>query len=445
MKSEPELPRKHTITTLGELLEEFIRHEKTKISGFEAEGFEIKHGPTIGNIYEGLTSAVLNQALPSSLNLRVTNGYVSGKGNKTSGQIDCMLVKGIGTQIPNTSHEVVRIEDVLIVLEVKKTLYGSDLPDILDHFEKLMKLDREHVDDIDSEKIFRVFSQTCGIAIENHAAAMNLPFHPKHVYSSLVCEHTHPVRIAISYGGFKKESNFRSSFVELIKSNEGRKWIHPKNWPDLIISGEFSMVKMNGRPYTAPSKGSAWNLYGTTRVSPVRLLLELVYTKIAGEIEDGMWQFWGEDLEIEPISRFLSAEATEENGLSGWKWWHSDYTEEELSDTPQMIEWQPFFAEKEASIALMLLCNATDGVDISELIAGIGSRAHDLVDRLIKTGLVAQSGSRLELTTKHAIGGFLPDGRFFFGEDNTGRVTRWAMNQTNLIHAMKEAQRQESE
>jgi len=437
MNSDSDSPPRHTISTLGQILEEFIRHERAKILEFEAEGFQINHGPTIGDIYEGLTSAVLNQALPSSLNLRVTNGYVAGKHNKTSGQIDCMLVKGPGRPIPNTSHEIVRLEDVLIVFEIKKTLYGNDLPDILDHFDKLMQLEREHVDDIDATRIFRVFSQTCGIAIESHAAAMELPFHQKHVYSALLCEHIHPVRIALSYDGFKKESNFRTSFVEMIRKNEGKRWINPKNWPDLIISGEFSMVKMNGRPYTAPSKGSAWNLYGTTRVSPVRLLLELVYTKISTEVEDGMWKFWGEDLEIELISRFLWTEACEEKGLAGWKWQYAEYTENELSETAKMVEWQPFFADKDESIALMLLCNTPDGVDISELIEGIGDRANELVDRLKKTGLVAQCGTKIELTTKHAIGGFLPDGRFFFGEDNTGRVSRWAMNQGKLIRARK--------
>lgn len=54
MTSITNSPQKHTITTLGEILEEFIRHEKTKIAEYEAEGFEIKHGPTIGDIYKGL-------------------------------------------------------------------------------------------------------------------------------------------------------------------------------------------------------------------------------------------------------------------------------------------------------------------------------------------------------------------------------------------------------
>lgn len=445
MNINSESGTQHTINTLGEILEEFIRHEKVKIAEYEAEGFEIRHGPTIGDIYEGLTSAILNHALPSSLNLRVTGGFVSGKDNKTSGQIDCMLVKGTGRRIPNTDHEIVRIEDVLVVFEVKKTLYGSELPDILEHFDQLMELDREHFDDIDTESIFKLFSQTCGISIQDHSDAMNLPWHQKLIYCALVCEHTHPVRIAISYDGFKSESNFRKSFVAMIKGNEGKKWIHPKSWPDLIISGDYSMVKMNGRPYTAPSNGSAWNVYGTTRVSPVRLLLELVYTKIAAEVEDGMWNFWGEDLEIELISRFLTAEAAEENGLQGWNWEFVEFTESELEATAQMIKWEPFFADKVDFGAFMLLCETPDGVDISELVQAIGDRAFDLVDRLKRSGLVAQSGTKIELTTKQASGGFLPSGRFFFGEDNTGRITRWAHNQTKLIRDRVNADAQVSE
>jgi hypothetical protein len=427
MSKDTDSPPEHTITTLGEILERFIRHEKDKIKEYEAEGFAIKHGPTIGDIYEGLTKAVLNHALPSSLNLRVTQGFISGKDNRTSGQIDCMLVKGIGRHIPNTDHEIVPIENVLVVLEVKKTLYGSELPDIMEHFHQLMDLDPDLGDGINAEGIFRAFAQTCGVSLQCHEDSRKLPLHQHLVYSALLSEHVRPVKIAISYDGFKKESGFRKAFIEMMESYIGKRWVTPMSWPDLIISGEFSMVKMNGRPFTAPSRGKAWEIYGTTRVPAVRMLLELIYTKIASEAD--VVDFWGEDLESENINRFMEAEAVEEDGVRGWRFQYVEFSEKELQDADPMSQWQPLFADEDEAVTLMLLCNSPDGLDISEIVKGLGDRANALIDRLKKSGLVAQRGNLIELTTKHAEGVFLPDGRHCFGENNTGRLTRWVMNQ----------------
>ena len=277
MESEPtEEKRALTISSLGELLEAFIRHEKESIKHFESEGFKLTHGPTIGDMYEGLTKSLLSKAIPSALNLRITNGFIAGSGDKLSGQIDCMLVKGDGRVIPNTNHEIVELHNVLVVFEVKKTLYGGALPDVLDHFHQLMKLDNKSGFSLEAEPVFRAFGQICGVHLEAHEEFTQLPFHQQRVYSSLVSEHARPLRIAISYDGFKKESGFRKAFVEMIEENIGKRWIPPTNWPDLIVSGGFSMIKLNGRPYTVPSQNGIWDLYGTTRASPIRLILELI-------------------------------------------------------------------------------------------------------------------------------------------------------------------------
>lgn len=410
------------IKTLGEVLEALIAHERSAIADFEAEGYEITHGPTIGDIYEGLTENLLSRAVPKELNLRVTNGFIVGRNRQRSGQIDCMLVRGPGVQIPNTKHEVVEIQNVLVVFEVKKTLYGSEFPDIIDHFHQLMDLDPILSGPIDATSVFRAFSQITGIHLQEHNENNTQQFHHQLIYHSLVSERVRPVRIAIGYDGFKSESGMRKSFVELLQKNVGKKWIPPTNWPDLLISGDYSMIKLNGRPYLSPSKSDFWDVFATSNAKPVHLLLEAIYTRIAED--DNMVDFWGEDLEQEVLNPFLQAKAVQQGETGGWEWQHIELDENHLSQNEPVQPWLPYFPDDEEAIVFTLLMQAPDGLDIAVIENGIGDRAAPLLSKLTSTGLVARNGNKLFLTTVEARMGFYR-GEAFVGEDNTGKLSRW--------------------
>ncbi|MGO8760384.1 MAG: DUF6602 domain-containing protein, partial [Desulfobaccales bacterium] len=85
------------ITTIADIFKGIIDEEKRKL-----DEFSLKHGPTIGNMYEGLTNNILNRVIPPGLNLRIESGFIYDQNNVMTGQIDCMLVKGEGTKIPYT-------------------------------------------------------------------------------------------------------------------------------------------------------------------------------------------------------------------------------------------------------------------------------------------------------------------------------------------------------
>ncbi|MDQ8206180.1 hypothetical protein QEH52_01570 [Coraliomargarita sp. SDUM461003] len=419
------------ITTLGGILEGFLTHEKKMIAEFEQKHGKIPHGPTIGDTYEGLTTELLSKAIPEEFNLRITNGFIIGKDGSKSGQIDCMLVRGAGSPIPKTDSEIMPIENVLAVLEVKKTLYGGDFADVLDHFDQLMVLEPNHSKPIPAGDIFRTFSQITGLRIEKHEEIREHDFHHRLVYHSLVSELIRPVRIAIGYDGFKKESGFRKSFIGLIEGHTGRKWIPPTSWPDLIISGEFSMVKMNGRPYVAPSRDDYWNLFATSRVKPIHLLLELLYTRISKDL--GLVEFWGEDLELEVFNHFLQAKAIDRDGKQGWDWLYLELDEKKLGEGTVTKPWAPYFPDKGEVVLFSLLANLEGGVEINMIKEGLAERAEALIEKVKKTGLVASRGDKLFLTTEQLRMGFLCDGRCFVGEDNTGRLSRWAIKETGRL------------
>jgi hypothetical protein len=90
----------------------------------------ITHAPTFGAQYEGVSGSVLKMMIPPELALQVVSGFVEGINGMLSGQIDGMLVRGSGPPIPSIEGQYKwPIKDVLAVLEVKKTLFGSDLAD----------------------------------------------------------------------------------------------------------------------------------------------------------------------------------------------------------------------------------------------------------------------------------------------------------------------------
>ncbi len=104
------------IRTIAELLEAFKTKEVEIL-----DKQDLKHAPTIGSMYEGLTHEILKKSLPVNLELQVVSGFIEGKDGELSPQIDCMLVSGEGTVIPYTQNFKYPLAQVIAVLEVKKT------------------------------------------------------------------------------------------------------------------------------------------------------------------------------------------------------------------------------------------------------------------------------------------------------------------------------------
>ena len=116
------------IRSISDLLKSFIDQEIKKL-----DEFDLKHGPTIGKMYEGLTSDILNKTVPEKLNLKTTTGVIYDDTGLMTGEIDCMLVRGEGLKIPYTESYKWHIKDVIVVFEVKKTLYSAELKDSFNH------------------------------------------------------------------------------------------------------------------------------------------------------------------------------------------------------------------------------------------------------------------------------------------------------------------------
>lgn len=417
-----------TINDVRELLENLVAREKESIREFESSGYKLTHGPTIGDIYEGISYKLVSTSLPDELDLRVVDGFVCGADKVLSPQIDCMIVRGEGISIPSITALVYPVERVLAVIEVKKSLHRAEIEDSLQKFDKLMKLELPTDFTLDADFVFDVFAKITGVAPKSFAEASNLPFELSSLFHSLVAEHSHPLKICLSYDGFKSEYAFRESVVEMMREKMGAKWYPIAHLPDLIISGGFSMIKLNGRPYSSRTKGEFYDLFGTSSVSVFKILLELIYTRISQDVS--VPSFWGEDLEQEAIVPFLQTKPIQNGDVLGWEYNYVNFAKEAFRDCLEVDEWRPFLTE-DIQLAKVLgrMCIETEGIKKSELEEFFGDNFDSKIALIMSTDLVALQGENYVLTTRQALGGFL-GAMFFFGENNTGRLERWLINET---------------
>lgn len=82
------------LRTLGEVAEQLRRAEAAK-----HDAFDVKHAPSIGLMYEGLTPHLGPHRHRNSTS-KVVGGFAVDDDGNTTRQLDCMLARGSGTPVP---------------------------------------------------------------------------------------------------------------------------------------------------------------------------------------------------------------------------------------------------------------------------------------------------------------------------------------------------------
>ena len=419
------------IETVAEFLNELRRVEAAKL-----DEVDITHAPTIGAMYEGLSADILSRALPAELGLRVTHGFVEDD-NEMSGQIDCMLAAGEGRPIPYTDGHVWHVKDVVAVFEIKKTLYGDDMKDAFRHLARVKTLERGYTgtmrggDWIDLSDAVQAYEQITGrVAPASDELAQMAQHEPEEytLFTTMLHERLHSIRIVLGYGGFQTEGGFRSSMDKFIEGNLNTAGMGVGTFPHLITTGEYSLLKTTGMPYTAMGEPGWWLFYCSTRANPVRLILELVWTRLASAF--GVRGMWGDDLEMENMHPFLAGRVRAlDDGRCGWDIKHYTVRNTELSAAPATQPWAPTPITDEQAVVITQLCRGVR-VDFSDTEFLQWARSADVdVPRLRaglqNSGLVAFAGDKPQLLTEECQVHVLPDGQWVAADDNTGRLTRW--------------------
>lgn len=415
------------INTVADLLKKIIEKEQEQ---FEEFGF-ITHGPTIGDMFEGLTKDILEMALFEDLNIKVTSGFIVNGEEKVSNEIDCMIVEGEGKKIPRTDKYVYEYTQVIAVLEIKKTLYKDEL---LDSYKKMYNLYKMSEKEMHSMSAFRdAFRAIVSKELPSHEDAKNLPLNENMIYHSLLVQQTLPLRIVFGYDGYKTEFSFRNAFVTYLEENLGVKGYSPVSFPDLIVSGNNSLVKLNGTPYAVPlDENGYWGIYASTTINPIKILLEYIWTRLSYKYKLSS-DIFGEDLEQEVLNPLLSTIiSTNDNGQMGWEFNYRDISQKDLSSSPQTYEWSPREVTDDEVIIMHKLCDENPLSLKSEFFDGYDDenevKLEDVVNSLIQKALINRLGDEIYLLTDECkILTFR--GKWYADEDKSGRLMRWVMNQ----------------
>lgn len=423
------------IDTIADLLNEFVLAE-TEILNQQ----DLKHPTTIGTMYEGLTETILNKSVFAGLNLKVIkNSFIVG----CDKEFDVMLVEGEGAKIPYTDRYKYNPEQIIAIIQVKKTLYSKDLKDGFDNLRFVI----DSFEPRDAEKfVGRLFRDSFRAICRKDVTAQKageLSENEDFIFHTLRLEAFLPVRMIWGYNGFASEYSFRNSFSEYLNANlttdlnNKIAGFGPLNFPNLIICGQYTMLKQNGMPFGCPmQEDNWWPFYTSSSYNPTKFILEAIWTRLSYKFEQLPDEIFGEDLIMEPANRFLDCRIKEIDGHYGWEYNYFTLSDEFLKDSPGAVEWQPVELDITQHLIVAELCrkgeiDLTTDKELESYVVKEGSYTSltDFIDKLNETGLVFVENNKLKLLTDQCECVILPNGKFVAGENKSGRLTNWVMKE----------------
>jgi len=419
------------IHTVADLLEALITKERENLPAYA----DIEHTGIFGAMYEGLTQDVLSRGLFAGADLRVVRGKVQNSKGTLSRQIDCMVVIGDGKPIPYTEEVFYPVDQVVMIVEVKKTLYGDALKEALELFQHFWAEVAEE-GNLRTGTINDAWRSMFFQNLPKPDVVEKLPFHQQQIYHSLVTEATLPVRVIFGYDGYVDEHGLRKGLIKYLEEInelpiEKRPRFNINTFPNLIVCKQASLIKLDGMPYPGViMEDGSWIFMASRGEAPFYSLLELLWTRLAYLLELSP-EIFGEDLSMESVKPLLTAKAIQLSEKQGWKYIFFELTQEQLSTGETSKDWHPATLTKPEFAVIHQLCNGKS-VDISDpSLAAFCAEHAQTVDQvcqnLNRANLAAIKGSSLELITDECQCVFLPDGRCVAADNKSGRLTHYVM------------------
>lgn len=413
---------------LSELLKKIRDREKLVL-----DDYQIEHGPTIGKMYEGLTKRLLNESELDKYGAKVVSGFMQVGAHK-SRQVDCMVVIGDGQRVPHTDEFIYPISQVLAVMEVKKSLFSTEMADAYEHLNdtlRLSKIDyelREQEDSLNfsTERAATEYMSLFGEQAPRYGKDTPLPFHKRLVYHNLVRDNLTPVRIAIGYNGYKSEQSLRNNIDKIYDGKANQPGYGVINMPNLIISDGFSVVKTNGLPY----KGfwddeDGWGFLATSSENPLLLILELLYDRI--ELALDVIVDRGPDLKEEVLFPVMLAKPVKTEKGEGWR--YVVITEPVPKGEPNSREWTPLEISKSQLDLLVLLREHGRLSGVDPVLENIRTQyaiedVYEHVRPLLEARLLLNTNGVLSIGATGVAVAKLND-RLYCSDNSGGRFEQW--------------------
>lgn len=263
------------IRTAGQMLDALLARERVPL-----DASSIKHGTTIGGMYEHLSREALAMSIPAAAELSVAEGFIRDSRRKLSGQQDVMLVLGAGESVPRSASRIYDAENVIATIEVKKNLYAKDVRDAVESLSGVLDLDLDPGWDYwdTFRNAFRRIVRRPLPSSPDH-----LPSSYRALYHLIERESAFPLRIVFGHHGFASEQSARRGLVALFAREARNPAFAPAKLPSLILNKDVAIAKTLGSPWYLPmdhEEGSTCLLATTGRRSTGTVLLDRIWARL---------------------------------------------------------------------------------------------------------------------------------------------------------------------
>ena len=417
----------NVIKTVSELLLEITNKGVSEIEPF----LNIGHNPMIGSMYEGLTQDIARKAIFDGLDLKVVSGKITNKNGDLSRQIDCMIVVGNGTPIPYTDQFIYNINQVVMVIEVKKNLYTKDLSDGYDNLKSVCQVQDDDYREISYDCIDSAFRMISGKPLPDIDDIKSLDFQSQMLYHVLVIEALLPLRVIFGYSGFADEISLRNKFCEYLNENSvgkgGKgKGYGPQSFPNLIICGNYSIVKTNGFPYAIRMDAiREFPWMASYRRNPILIFLELLWTRLREQFNLPN-SIFGDEIQDESLAPLLTMKCLE--NARGWEYTIIPYDKKNIAaiDSSEK-DWEPKKLSEDEFVLMSYLCNAGD-IEVEYFKTQVSADKGDqIIEDLSRERLIYVDNGMIKLLTKSCRCVIVPGYGEVAADDNDGRLTNWLM------------------
>jgi hypothetical protein len=289
------------ITYLKEIA--ILIEEKISEMAAKLELQPMPHMPTLGSGYEAISKTTLETTLKEKLHAPVylSEGFVRIAGEMAGQQIDIILSSKPGEQYGNTASFIHNIEDVLCIIEVKKTLDKSSFTDSMQH---LTVIKDSYIDAITKGTIPLNFAAVDHarnvVSILKHAPLLiekkkgkinltNLTLPEEVLFWSFYLEWALPPYIVHGFDGYKTEQGLQNAFSKYVDNKDIKKrWI--TYIPSLVMSGKLSIVKATGNPFFYKEGEEVSVFFMSANSLPMELMLMIIVNRmVATGLVDKSW------------------------------------------------------------------------------------------------------------------------------------------------------------
>lgn len=228
-----------------------------------------------------LFSVLIAKAFPNIELHIATNSFI--KGCQT--EFDLIISTKKGLNIPYSDRQMIfDINDVIAVFQVKSKISFTMIDLAYKNLRSIYNLCDTTT--LSQEKQKFVQSNLSDFIPTGSLTELWRTNYGQNFVRSLFLNENIPLRVVIGYSGFKFEKTLRRNYVKYInnRSKIGKVDFGPLNWPDLLISGEFSLAKLDGKPLYRPInnlKDCWWEFFGSTGANPFIVLFAQLRTRLA--------------------------------------------------------------------------------------------------------------------------------------------------------------------